>query len=667
MIKKKSVLTLAISLFVFMVVAMTSTAHAATMITGKRFAGQDRYQTAVSISKNGWPGGAQAAVLTVGEDFPDALCSAPLAKKLNAPILLTQTDKLNKDTASELSRLKPDIVYIIGGTGAVSKGVESQISSMGFNYKRVYGADRYGTSSAIAGEMGNVSNAVIATGEDFPDALSIASWAAAKGAPILLVEKNNVPAEIERYIDKNKVNISYVIGGSGVVSDTILKKFPGSRRLWGIDRYSTNIAVMKYLDNDFNYSNVFMSTGENFPDALAGSAMAAASKSPLLLVSIRSSGNTKKVVDSKSGMIKNVYLLGDNGALDNYTISKIMPSLIVGIDIGLPAASVGPGKSMKASINAVTVTGDRVQQGITCRTADTKIASIDSNGNIYGIKEGDTNIIATLGNLEYSQRVSVRNKRLIVVDPGHGGFDGGASAKDFNGKSIPGSSEAALNFQIAQKLKYKLESEGYAVLLTRNGDTFVSLQGRAQFANDQNPDLFISIHHDAATSSSTGTSAFYSGYRPGIDKAGLYAVASANAPVYDMDGRKIGYLSKGSTYPYCTEANGDIYIIYNNAQARVSINDVMVYDRNPENVAVQSKKLAESVNKNISALGLLARGAQDQNFAVIRLTNGVSLLTEVGFISNPSEFLRVSQSSFQDKVAGAIANAINDYFIGIAQ
>lgn len=662
---KKGTYALFVLLFITVLIAISQTANAQTLVTGKRLAGDNRYETAVSISKSGWPGGAQNVVIATGEDFPDALCAAPLAKAMNAPILLTGKDILHPEAEKEIKRLNVKKAYIIGGNNVISKKVEDQIKGMDIECIRIEGPDRYGTSAAVAAEMKNAVKAVLVTGQDFPDALSIASWAAAKGMPILLTKRYEVPEDVDRYIHKNKINVEYVVGGSNAVDSQVVDKFTGAERIAGDDRYTTNISILNKFSNDFEYGSIYMATGSDFPDALAGSALAASSKSPLILVSLNSAPGAKALIDSKSGRLGSVFLLGGANVVDSYTISKILPQLIVGIDIEMPAASVGVDKQMKALMSAVTIEGNRVNENIAYSIKDPEIASINSEGMITGYKLGETSITASLGVITVNKAIAVRDSRLIVIDPGHGGWDGGASAIGIDGKSIYQSREAVLNMQVAQKLESKLEGLGYTVVMTRDGDNYVSLRERAKFSNSLNPDLFISVHHDSLNRLSTGTSSFYSDYKPGIDTEGLYVVAGNSGRVYDLNDNVIGNLSAGKSYPYVSESEKGIYIIFNGVQARVSIDDVMIYDNNPSMVSKESQKIAQSINKNISDLGIIPRGAKDRNLAVTRLTDGVSVLLEVGFISNPYEFIKISSGSFQDQVADGIARAIDDYFSSI--
>ena len=170
-------------------------AYAATQLTPKRLAGSSRTLTAVEISKEGWPNGASAVILTRGDDFPDALSGSTLATAYNAPILLTDSKVLSSETNSEITRLNPTTVYILGGTGAVSAGIETSLKAK-YNVIRLAGSSRYETAASIADYLKDsgkltTTKAVIAYAQNFPDALAISFWAAHNGVPILLSETNS--------------------------------------------------------------------------------------------------------------------------------------------------------------------------------------------------------------------------------------------------------------------------------------------------------------------------------------------------------------------------------------------------------------------------------------------------------------------------------------------
>lgn len=302
--------TLAIILFTTILAAYPLTkVHAATSSVSIRLSGADRYETSVKIAQSGWTS-SNYAVIATGDDFPDALCAAPLAKKINAPILLTNKKTLNAYTKLELKRLKVTDVTIIGGVGAVSQNVENQIKALGINITRIEGVNRYETSKKVAQQLGTSSEIVIATGENFPDALSIASIAAANKMPILLTKKLTLASEIKDYISSNNPRITYVVGGTGVIAESQLSGLKNPIRLSGSNRYDTNVAVLKKFSSQLNVKNIFIATGTNFPDALATSALVALSSSPLLLTSYTPNTATKMYIANNRALITTCTSIG---------------------------------------------------------------------------------------------------------------------------------------------------------------------------------------------------------------------------------------------------------------------------------------------------------------------------------------------------------------------
>lgn len=152
-------------------------------VDNERLSGLTRIDTAIAVSKEGWPISADTVILTRDDLYPDALTGTPLSKKLDAPILFTNRLTLTPATATEIARLKPQKVIILGGTFAVSQEIEN-VLKQSYGIQRIGGFDMYETASKIAAELGYKGKAVIATGEDFHDALIAAPLAAYKGIPM---------------------------------------------------------------------------------------------------------------------------------------------------------------------------------------------------------------------------------------------------------------------------------------------------------------------------------------------------------------------------------------------------------------------------------------------------------------------------------------------------
>lgn len=299
----------------------------AATTTTLRLAGQDRYKTSVEISKTGWFS-ADTAVLATGENFPDALCSAPLAKQLNAPILLTERNILNSDTERELSRLRVKKVFIVGGPGVVSEYVESQLRAKGIECIRLFGSDRYQTSLKVANYLSNnfkmAKEIAVATGVDFPDALSISPIAASIGMPVILVPKDYLQTGLDDYIKNNLISKTYVVGGNDIISDSVAYKLPGIERIYGNDKYERNANVLNKFSQHINFFSVYIATGEDFPDALAGSALAPIASAPIVLTGKNPTDSTRNVIGANLIKINYMKALGGEAVVSESSIMDLL-------------------------------------------------------------------------------------------------------------------------------------------------------------------------------------------------------------------------------------------------------------------------------------------------------------------------------------------------------
>lgn len=311
---KKICLTLMLSL------SFAFNAKASSYIPEKRLSGENRYVTASEISKFGWKSSSEWAIIATGENFPDALTSSTLAKKLNAPILLTEKNKLNENTKNELKRLNVKKVYLIGGNGVIGTEVENELKNMKISTTRIYGKDRFETSVKIAEKLDNVKELVIVTGEDFPGALYMAPIAAKKGIPIILVPKDEVPDSIKKFVKGKNISKSYIIGEQDLISDSVASGLPNPDRIYGIDRYDRNLAALYRFASEINFSTIYVATGENFPDALAGSVVAAQTGSPIFLVNKTMAYRSKDFIKQKIAQIKNINLLGGEQVVSSLNI-----------------------------------------------------------------------------------------------------------------------------------------------------------------------------------------------------------------------------------------------------------------------------------------------------------------------------------------------------------
>lgn len=320
-IKKKLILT-----SVLIAVCGFATSKAYAVENKKRISGNDRYQTAIAVSQDGWKS-SDTVILANGQDFPDALCASPLARKYKAPILLTPSTSLDPGVESEIQRLGAKKIIIVGGAGVVSSTTESKLKGKGIEVSRFSGKDRFETSLAIAKEVkGTGSEIAVVSSEGFADALSVAPIAANRQMPIILLPKHDIPINTEQYIKENNITKTYVIGGKGVLSDSLVSDLPGFERVSGLERYETNTAVLDRFASDVNFETAYMASGENFPDALACSALAPVTSSPIILTSNYVPNNTMNLVKDKFNNIINFKVIGGTGVIPDYLVKQMIPS-----------------------------------------------------------------------------------------------------------------------------------------------------------------------------------------------------------------------------------------------------------------------------------------------------------------------------------------------------
>jgi len=197
---------------------------------------------------------------------------------------------------------------------------------MGITPTRIAGQDRYETAVKIAQQIVSPTELFVVTGEDYPDALSIASIAALKQAPIILVPKDSMPNSVKSYISNLNVSKTYVVGYSDIISDSVCNQFSNPERIAAADKYSRNIAINQKFNTIFNSSSVCLATGEGFADALTGAVYASKLSQPIILINNDSSVNTKNYYQQRLSNATYVYVFGGIGILPDYVIQRLNSS-----------------------------------------------------------------------------------------------------------------------------------------------------------------------------------------------------------------------------------------------------------------------------------------------------------------------------------------------------
>jgi putative cell wall-binding protein len=170
-------------------------------------------------------------------------------------------------------------VYVLGGTSAVPSSVADELTGMGYAVTRYSGANRYATAVQVADALGSPGTVLLATGVNFPDALSAGVAAAKAGGVVLLSDGATLPAETSAYLSAHPGTV-YAVGGPAAKAD------PSATPLVGTDRYATSVAVAGQFFT--SPASLGLATGLSFPDALSGGALLGHAGVPLVLVSSNS-------------------------------------------------------------------------------------------------------------------------------------------------------------------------------------------------------------------------------------------------------------------------------------------------------------------------------------------------------------------------------------------
>ena len=257
--------------------------------TPHRLGGANRYATAAIVSRTGYAPGVPSAFVATGNDFPDALAGAAAAAAFDAPLLLVEPNRVPSETAGELSRLRPGGIVVLGGPDAVSEPVvEALRPYTAGSVTRLGGADRYATAAAASQHAfpHGASVAFVATGQNFPDALAGGPAAAVLDGPVLLTRYAELPPATADELRRLNPQQIFILGGAaGAVSPQVEASLaaysPAVTRIAGADRWETAAAITARFFP--SASDVFLATGRNYPDALAGGAYAGRDHRPLLL------------------------------------------------------------------------------------------------------------------------------------------------------------------------------------------------------------------------------------------------------------------------------------------------------------------------------------------------------------------------------------------------
>ncbi len=188
-----------------------------------RISGSNRYETAANISAVAFGTGVPVAYVATGANFPDALAGGAAAARDGGPVLLLSKSGIPSATAAELTRLAPQRIVILGGESAVSTATATALVSYTSGpVMRLSGSNRYATGVEISKTFSrNVDIVYVATGKNFPDALSGVPASGLTNAPILLIPGTSLPEVVTTELTRLSPRRIIILGGDAAVSPEV--------------------------------------------------------------------------------------------------------------------------------------------------------------------------------------------------------------------------------------------------------------------------------------------------------------------------------------------------------------------------------------------------------------------------------------------------------------
>jgi N-acetylmuramoyl-L-alanine amidase len=219
----------------------------------------------------------------------------------------------------------------------------------------------------------------------------------------------------------------------------------------------------------------------------------------------------------------------------------------------------------------------------------------------------------------------------VVLDPGHGGKDPGAVGNGFREKDI--------NLAIGLKMEKTLKNKGFNVKMTRNTDVYLKLQERTDIANKANADVFVSIHVNSLP--------------PGKNSAGfeIYLMALPT----DKDALALAKI-ENREYVEDKSANGEV------SDRKTELLLKILGDMQQNNKINESTVVAEVLFKSGNRQGIPMKRVAQAPFFVLRGAGMPAILLETGFITNAKEAKLLAHAAYQQKIADAMAEGIQNYF-----
>lgn len=423
--------------------------------------GSNRYKTAVDVSKAGWPNGSDTVVLVNGKDPIYGIISTPLATSYNAPILITDSNNIAKYIIDEFKRLNPKKVIIVGRRSLVDKNISNIVrNATNADIDRIYGKNPSEISMYIASHinsMHKLSTAyVVSTVNGVVDALTISSKAGEDKSPIIVTNSNSIENKALDFL-RNNIDTVYYIGGKNSISGSLVSKISKdiknageANRIDGKNRHVTNVNVINRFYPQSELPSVVVTKSDNIGliDTVCAGPFSTLKKAPVVITEKNILPDVTKAMLAKK-KTDVIYQIG--GGISQSVTNKIVSELSI-------------------------VESDESENK----------NNIDTNNPTNN--DTDNAEETVVENVPQSLRGGIKGKK-IVIDAGHGG-------KDTGSVGVYSIREKDWTLKTALSCADVLRKAGANVIMTRTGDTYPTLQDRADISNSSGAAFFCSIHYN---------------------------------------------------------------------------------------------------------------------------------------------------------------------------
>ena len=684
----KKIIVLILTVFAFVITTpLIAQASPLDFIT-QRIAGQDRIETAIKISQMGWSS-AQTVILCEYSDYPDCIAATPYAVSLNAPILLTDGNTIDPRVLNELQRLKAQKVILLGGTGCLKSSIETELTKLSYQWERIGGANRYETSTLLAKRLTS-NSLILANGDDFPDALSAATFAGIKQIPIVLTS-TKLPDSVIQYYNEAKPQHLIVIGGEGVIPSSELAKhnFTVETRLGGQDRFDTNAKVVSYMAGTYTSNDIFLASGISFPDAVAGTVLASKDKAPLLLTepndippSIYSLMRAHMKVEPPSSQPTNTNTSSSSNSSSNTNNNSPQQGVITSpIGLNLRDTSSASGKILCVIPKGTTIQILDSQNNWYKTTYHSFSGWVSS---VYVSVSSTTNPSSTSSSTTNSSAIDLSPNGTVYILGGTGVISANAQII-IEGKA---SSTYPDNLKTFPPLPAKLQQSDTS---PNDGNTTTPPTPPVPTKYDPSTEVpvdpFAGIPANALAGKTIVVDPGHGGPDTGaigpnhtFEKTNTLAIALDLNTILQKAGANVILTRDNDTSPakgpysevadlqarvdIANQAKADLFIcIHNDSFTNPDVQGTTTYYASENPKPNESMQLASSIETAVTqTCKTNDRGVKEADYYVLRHTTMPAILIEVAFISNPYEEARLQNPTFRNNVAAAIFQGIYNYY-----